>query len=452
MRKILGTLCVVIVLSCAGFSEEIQKKAIVEYLKGIVKITKKAENEPVLVKLGTAVYPGDKIETWADSRVELKMEDGSNLRIGNNTMAVIEEMKQENGIDRSVIRVMVGHVWINIKKLIDGRPMNSVIIAGKVKGAVKGTTYRADVDKEGEASINVYDGAVAVTKDGREEEVKKLEKVASKDFLKARFDEAEDANDDWVRWNKNRDKIRIMIVFTEKRNGQVSLVPLSEVIFAEELLKNYLYSVIDQAALNQIRDNEKLKAALSDDKDGKKAAVAGLEFGADVIITGQVDAIAEQTSSGYGMYTGIADMQIRVVQCYSAELVSAKNSQKRIVDPVAQGAFNNAVRRSSAVLVESINNDIIRSWKKENTKGASLYVSLYNVTLEKIEAIMKGIAGISGAQNVSQISFVGRRALLSVTFNGDSLSLAEKTAELNLKDTKLDVVGVSMNRIEIEVK
>jgi len=349
------------------------------------------------------------------------------------------------------MKVIFGRVWMNIKKTLDSNPRDARIVTPKVTAAVKGTTYRADVDKDGEATVNVYDGLVAVTKDGKEEEVKKSEKVASKEFLKAKFDETEDAKDDWVKWNKNRDKIRVMVVFTERKNGQLSMIPLSEVIFAEELLKNYLYSVIDQTTLNQIRENEKFKAALSDVKDGRKAAAAGLEFGADIIITGQVDASALKTDAGYGMTTGISDMAIRVVKCDTAEMVGAKQSQDRHPDIMEQGAFNGAVRKSSSKLVAAINDDIVKSWKKEAAKGASINISLYNVTFEKVEAVRNAIADISGAKNVNQISFVGGRALLTATFSGDSLTLAEKVAEINLKDIKLNVVGVSMSRIEIEV-
>ena len=452
MKRLFGLICAaVLIFTGVSLAEETQKKATVGYLKGAVKITKKADNKPLPAKLGMTLVPGDKIETGVDSKVELKLEDGSTFRIGDNSSVVIEEMKQENGTDKSTMKIMFGRVWMNIKKTLDSNPMDSKIVTPKVTAAVKGTTYRADVDKDGEATVNVYDGTVAVAKDGRQEDVKKFEKVGSKDLLKAKFDEAEDAKDDWVKWNKNRDKIRIMVVFTEKVNGQVSVIPLSEIIFAEELLKNYLYSVIDQATLNQIRENEKLKAALTDDKDGKKAAAAGLEFGADIIITGQVDASAINTGAAYGFISGIADLRIKVVKCDTAEMVAARQRQDRQPDIMEQGAFNGAVRKACAKLVSDINDDIVKSWKKEAAKGASINISLYNVTFEKLETVRNAISGISGAKNVNQISFVGGRALLTATFAGDSLSLAEKVAEINMKDIKLNVVGISMNRIEIEV-
>jgi hypothetical protein len=452
MNSIILLFVLILISSEPYFSDEIQKKAIVSYLKGSVKIIKISEKTPIPAKLGMTLFPGDKIGTGEDSKIELKLEDGANFRIGENSSVAIEELKQEKGTDKSTLRIMFGRIWMNLKKTQDSNPSDARIITPKVTAAVKGTTYRADVAEDGEAVLNVYDGSVTVEKDGKEEEIRKYEKIASKDLHKVKFTDAEEAKDNWVGWNKNRDKIRIMVVFTEKKNGQLSLIPMSEVIFAEELLKNYTYSVVDQTALNQIRENEKLKAALTEDRDGRKAAAAGLEFGADLMITGQVDASARLTEAGYGMYTGISDMSVRVVKCDTAEIVTAKNSQKRIADSLEQGAFNNAVRKVSQMIVESINNDLLKSWKKENVKGASLYVSLYNVTFNRVEAIRKAIAGIPGAKEAVQISFTGERALLTVNFAGDSLSLAEKIAELNIFDLRLEVVGVTLNRIEIEVK
>ena len=147
MKRLFGLICAaVLIFTGVSLAEETQKKATVGYLKGAVKITKKADNKPLPAKLGMTLVPGDKIETGVDSKVELKLEDGSTFRIGDNSSVVIEEMKQENGTDKSTMKIMFGRVWMNIKKTLDSNPMDSKIVTPKVTAAVKGTTYRADVD------------------------------------------------------------------------------------------------------------------------------------------------------------------------------------------------------------------------------------------------------------------------------------------------------------------
>jgi len=450
MRLILSFFTAVFIFSSVSGAEETEKKAFIAYLKGDIKIVKKGSELPLNAKLGMSITAGDKIITGADSKTELKFEDGANLRIGDNSTLVLEELKQKDGTDRSTIKVMFGRVWMNIKKTLDSNPRESSLVTAKVIAAVKGTTYRADVDRDGEAVVTVYDGKVAISKEGKDEEAGKLEKVVSKTFVKAKFDEAEDAKDEWVRWNKNRDKLRVMIVFTERKNKELAVVPISEVVFAEEMLKNYIYTVIDQAELQNIRTSEKLIAAVKG--DAAAAAAAGLEIGADLIITGQVDTDVTRPEMIAGWYSGVADITVKAVRCDTAVVLAAKNTQAKAPEITEQAAMTNAIRKASTTLLEQINDRIIKSWKIETSKGSSLDIVLTGVSFENTEAIRQALSSISGVKNVNQISLVAKRALLTLNFSGDSLSLVQKIGELKVKNITLNVVGLSMSKIEIEVK
>ena len=223
MKKIVLVFIAAIALGSLCFSGVIEKSVVIGYLKGSVRVIRKPDSASLPAKLGMNVFPGDKIETSKDSRLELKFEDGSNFRIAENTSVIMEELKQEDGIDKILCRIGFGRVWVNIKKTLESNPLLFRIASLKSSATVKGTTFRADVDFDGESEWGVYDGIVAVSKGGNEDKVNKYEKLTSKDFLKTKLDEAEDSKDDWVRWNKNRDKIRIMIVFTENIGVAVKL-------------------------------------------------------------------------------------------------------------------------------------------------------------------------------------------------------------------------------------
>ncbi len=439
-----------LIFSGVSLAEETEKKAVIGYLKGSVKVIKKGENIPVPARLGMSVSAGDRLETGLDGKTELKFEDGENFRIGDNSSVVIEELKQQNGTDKSTMKVVFGRIWMNIKKSLDSSPKESRLITRKVTAAVKGTTYRADVDKDGEAVVNVYDGTVSVDKDGKEELVSKLEKVSSKDLQKAKFDEAEDAKDEWVKWNKNRDKLRVMIVFTERKNKELAAIPISEVVFAEEMLKNYLYTVIDQAELKNIRESEKLKAAVKG--DAAAAAAAGLEIGADLVITGQVDTDVTKPEFLAGWYSGVADMTVKAVRCDTAVMLAAKNIQTKAPEITEQAAMTNAIRKASIKLLEQMNDRIIKSWKNEAAKGSSMDLVLIGASFENTEAVRQALSSISGVKNVNQVSLVAKRALITLNFAGDSLALVNKIQELKIKDLALNIVGLSLNKIEIEVK
>ena len=145
-------------------------------------------------------------------------------------------------------------------------------------------------------------------------------------------------------------------------------------------------------------------------------------------------------------------MSIKVVKCDTAQVVAAKQRQDRHVDIIDQGAFNGAVRKSSAKLVSLINDDIVKSWKKEAAKGSAIDVLVMDVTFEKLEKIRGALAGIEGVKGVDALPFQAARSILVVKFSGDSISLSQKINELKINGISLNVVGYSLSKVEVEVK
>jgi hypothetical protein len=425
------------------------KKAVVSYLKGIAKITKKGTKEASVLKLGFALNEGDRIDTGEASRLELKLEDGSIIRVSENSSIVIEVMKEnkEEKVESSTVNIFLGRVWMNVKKGI-GKKQESRIVTPKVTAAVKGTSYRVDVNKNGETSVSVYDGTVAVGKDSKEVMLTKLETLSSKDLTKNPFDERDDEKDEWVRWNKSRDKLRVMIVVTETADGVKSSLPISETSMIELFLNNYLFSVVDQAQLKEIRESEKLKAALKG--DAAAAAAAGLEFGADMAII--CEAKTRSISVMDTMYSGLADMNGKVVRTDTADVITARLSDQRQPDIAPETANTKALNLAAKKLGNVLIEDIVKKWKDETKKGAAFNISVTNVNFEKLNKLQNVLATIQGAKNPDKLYFVANRALLSMQFVGDSASLSEKIAVLDFKDFKVDVVGMTAYKIELEIK
>ena len=88
------------------------------FLKGSAKIIKKGENSSVPAKLSLELAAGDRIETVAGARAEIKLEDGSTVRIGENTSIVLDEMSgdRDTGKDKSSIKVSFGRIWMQVRK------------------------------------------------------------------------------------------------------------------------------------------------------------------------------------------------------------------------------------------------------------------------------------------------------------------------------------------------
>ncbi|MFH1823884.1 MAG: FecR family protein [Candidatus Firestonebacteria bacterium] len=453
MKKSIVMVLVSIFLLGVGYVVEadVAKKATVSFLKGSVKIQKKGEKTFTLAKLSDALTEGDRIETGESAKIELKLETGSIVRIGESTSIVLEEIKVDKNTmtETSTMKVLFGRIWMNVKKTV-GKKQESRIVTPKVTAAVKGTTYRADVSVDGETNVNVYDGTVNVSKEGQEVILSKLEKLSSKDLTKNPFDEIDDEKDEWVRWNKSRDKLRVVIVWTETKGGQKATIPVSETSMIETFLNNYLFSVVDQSQLEKIRESEKLKSALKG--NDAAAAMAGLEYGADLIIVGEATTDIYRGEEMAGMVSATSNLVARIVRTDTAQVLAAKRETDRKPDITADAAasttLDNAAKKMSAYFID----EIVRKWKEETRKGAIYDILVTNVTFEKLNIIQQTLAAVADKNQVDKLYFVVNRALLNMSFIGDSATLAGKISTLEFKGFKVEVVGLTAYKVELEVK
>jgi hypothetical protein len=205
-------------------------------------------NKGISLNKGDSLSPGDRIETAENTRVELKLPDGSFIRFDEKTTfelisAVLDHEKKERDIRISMI---LGKTWAKVSKLFGRRGRFELATKTAVCG-VRGTVYRMNVNPDNSVMVRVYWGEIVVntkkqadTVDATaspqqfktpskvmgpepisgphpvsQEEwtyiVKALQQIniqpdgtAMKPF---RFDIKEDLND-WVRWNQERDEIR----------------------------------------------------------------------------------------------------------------------------------------------------------------------------------------------------------------------------------------------------
>ncbi|MEI7905401.1 MAG: FecR family protein [Candidatus Firestonebacteria bacterium] len=450
MKKFLPLLVVAfLIIFCASLHAD-SRSTTISFLKGLAKTTRKGEVSQTFAKLGMQLSGGDKIETMDNTRVELRLEDGTNVRIGENTSLVIEELTDDksNNKEKSTLNVMWGKIWMNVRK---NTGQESRVITPKIIAAVKGTTYSVEVAKDGESGIKVYDGTVSVSREAQEILLSKLETVTSKDLLKNPLDEKADEKDEWVRWNKSRDKLRVMIIAKETRNKETA-VPVSESTVIELFLNNYLFSVVDQSQIEKIRQSEKLKAALKG--DAASAAAAGLEFGADL-------AVVLDTTTGFfsdkellaGMISASTNISGKVVRTDDALLLAAKNVSSRKVDITEDSAAVAAVKDASKKITGIFIDEILKKWKEEARKGGVFTLTCSNLAdLNKVKNVEQALAALDGAKNVEQLYFQGKRALFNLTFAGTAETLAGKIGAIESKGLKFDVVGLTAYRIELEAR
>lgn len=110
-------------------------------------------------KLKMDVRGGDRMQTKAESRCEVKLRDGSVVRIGEKTLFDFAK-SNVTGNSKSVnASVKQGKIWANVTKLKTGTDKFEIKSPTAVC-AIRGTAYRMDADST--TRVGVYQGNVDV--------------------------------------------------------------------------------------------------------------------------------------------------------------------------------------------------------------------------------------------------------------------------------------------------
>jgi hypothetical protein len=145
----------------------------VSFLAGEATITWKPVGEPGGAAIrkggsraltrGDTVGEGDVLETGRRSRLEVKLRDGSAIRLGPNARIVLDTARFTNDEKRREVsvRLQVGNAWAKVAKAAGGEARFEIRTDNAVAG-VRGTTFRVDASKDRSVVVKVYSGSVAV--------------------------------------------------------------------------------------------------------------------------------------------------------------------------------------------------------------------------------------------------------------------------------------------------
>ncbi len=126
---------------------------------GEVRVQHTAGNEWSPAALQMPVREGDKIQTQTESRCEIKLSDGSLIRIGEKSMFDFETSRAAKDARQFNASVSYGKIWANILSLF-GTKEKFEIKSPTAVCAIRGTIYSIAADST--TRVAVYDGQVDV--------------------------------------------------------------------------------------------------------------------------------------------------------------------------------------------------------------------------------------------------------------------------------------------------
>jgi len=138
--------------------------ATVVSLTGSAEVMEAGSRTWGLLNLRDALEPGDQVRTGDGARMELLLADQSRLRFAGNSEFRVLRMETGNpSTPRDIdVHVLLGRAWANVRKTVGNQEKFSISSDLAVAG-VRGTVYRMDIEPDRSALVRVYDGTVHVT-------------------------------------------------------------------------------------------------------------------------------------------------------------------------------------------------------------------------------------------------------------------------------------------------
>ncbi len=149
--------------SLDGFSV---RSAKVIYKKGKVEVQKRSRGAWKVFNPTMRLTQRDRIRTGANSKVEIRLDDGSRIQLLSNSSAYLKKYSKSRLSRRSNVMLTKGSIFANVKKLKRRGYFRISTVTG-VAG-VRGTEFYVNIDKTNKMAVEVYEGKVNVgSKKGR---------------------------------------------------------------------------------------------------------------------------------------------------------------------------------------------------------------------------------------------------------------------------------------------
>ncbi len=140
-------------------------QARITFMKGKVEVQRKGSESAVPAVMKMAVYPGDMISTDDGSEAELKLSDGSILKLKDKGRLEIERMERQKKPATAInsFKLASGKVLGSIKKLSSKSSKFTVTTPTAVAG-IRGTVFGVFVEGDS-TELNVLKGEVGIQGD-----------------------------------------------------------------------------------------------------------------------------------------------------------------------------------------------------------------------------------------------------------------------------------------------
>lgn len=250
--------------------------------------------------------------------------------------------------------------------------------------------------------------------------------------------------------------VKIMVMVEEKIAGLFQTTSFEDMGQAEsiivEKLVNSGFNVVDPRTVKaNIARDQALRIL---EGDNYAAASAGLQYGAQVVITGK--AFSKQAGGGIQgsrMQSMQGMVQLRAVRSDDGRIIASRSAQTAAAHiDEAQGGVR-AVRGAADQATEALIQDVIAAVVGQASAQAAktLTVVITNlVSYRHLTAVRHFFeTELAGVQGLDQRSYTMGTAELGLTYAGSSTDVAEELAYRRFPGFRLEPTNVTANRVDL---
>jgi hypothetical protein len=251
------------------------------------------------------------------------------------------------------------------------------------------------------------------------------------------------------------EKPKVMVIMEEKVAGVFGTTAGEDVGQAESTIMERLlaagFTVVDPRTVrNNITRDRALRILEGDDA---AAAAAGLQYGAQVVITGRAFSKNAGGRIGGTMLQSLqATLQARVIRADDGRVISSRSEQGRQahIDEVQGGAL--AIKDAAGRLADALIADILAQWRGE-ASGRGREVTLFVtglVSYRHLAAVKQVLEKeLPGVRGVIQRSFLSGTAELLLDCDGTAAAVADDLANRTFPGFRLEPTNVTPGRVDV---
>jgi len=253
---------------------------------------------------------------------------------------------------------------------------------------------------------------------------------------------------------ERKNKPRMMVIIDEKigsaESGYTPNLSESETVIIQKFTEKG-FNFVDQATVKKnIKRNMALQAIAGDDS---AAAAIGLEYGAEAVIIGNAVAkLAGKGIAGTEMKSIHASVTARAVKADTGEILATASEKGATahLDETAGGSL--AIKKASEKIASTLIDQIITKWSGEvggQTTVQLVITGIDFVSLNKFKTIIQ--SQVRGVLKLNQRSFTAGVAVIDIETRTNAQSMAEELAMKNFETFKVEIIGLSANKIDMRV-